>query len=845
MLKKTKWMRVLFILILLIILIGTYCWSCWQQFKHENGLDVQWRKISFNLQGISIKEFSLTQTLPFSHLSIKNDQMVLSWSTLRLNTLDINWQPSPPQSSSKHTENNIDLENFLDNLRWFPNTINVEKLSLSLPCSIGQCTIDGHLLLEKKKQDNQLISLQTILLHNNQQLSIHATLSQQQKQLRLEATSALNKQPFIQLSTQIAMKSLNQWQGQLNIFKLSNTQELLSWIQEWLPSGQALTEIPEAMELTAHWQLGYQKDITDIKPNQGYFNLEASFPNPWPIPQLGYIKGTIKTLIQFNNHFRIEQLDTDIALTNIDKKLLNKLPIDAKPDTVILKLKPLEITDVTPKADRALSIKLKIDGAVNALFMANAFIDTPQRHIELSDGLLQANTSKLNIENYHLLNARLSLPFTASINPQQTQFTLDSSALINLQQFNNPNISTKNVQIKLGNIHTELNYADKTLPLQYKLDGPLTITTSALTQQLLHPIGWNATGQFTLTNLQATFNGQLNNTAHLTTSLDASADFQKQLLINIKAPDIFLRGVNPFANTFKSWPETLEIATGKLNTHGSITIPFNNKPISATASVTYKGISGIYDRSEFLDLTGSTQIKLNNNTLQINAPSLIIKELNPGFTLGPLSFKGQYTAHLNALSQGKIDWETAELTLFSGKVWLNKGQLDLAKLPQSLNIQLSNIQIKDIFTAYPAEGLDGKGSLQGQLPIIISDKGITIKDGMLLAPQEGFLQFNSPQIQALGKSNPNMQIVTDALEKFNYTKLMTTVGYNQGKATLGLTIHGRNPDLKKGQPINLNINLEEDIPKLLTSLQLSDKVSEPIRKRVQERLQQNEHSSKN
>jgi len=39
-----------------------------------------------------------------------------------------------------------------------------------------------------------------------------------------------------------------------------------------------------------------------------------------------------------------------------------------------------------------------------------------------------------------------------------------------------------------------------------------------------------------------------------------------------------------------------------------------------------------------------------------------------------------------------------------------------------------------------------------------------------------------------------------------------------------------------GRPINFSINLEEDIPALLTSLQLSDRVSETIQRRVQERL---------
>jgi hypothetical protein len=55
---------------------------------------------------------------------------------------------------------------------------------------------------------------------------------------------------------------------------------------------------------------------------------------------------------------------------------------------------------------------------------------------------------------------------------------------------------------------------------------------------------------------------------------------------------------------------------------------------------------------------------------------------------------------------------------------------------------------------------------------------------------------------------------------------------------LALRLEGHNPNLEQGRPIHLSINLEEDIPALLTSLQLTDRVSDTIQRRVRERLQQ-------
>ena len=53
-----------------------------------------------------------------------------------------------------------------------------------------------------------------------------------------------------------------------------------------------------------------------------------------------------------------------------------------------------------------------------------------------------------------------------------------------------------------------------------------------------------------------------------------------------------------------------------------------------------------------------------------------------------------------------------------------------------------------------------------------------------------------------------------------------------------MRLHGQNPAIEQGRPIHFNINLEEDIPTLLASLQLTDKVSDIIQRRVQQRMRQ-------
>ena len=115
---------------------------------------------------------------------------------------------------------------------------------------------------------------------------------------------------------------------------------------------------------------------------------------------------------------------------------------------------------------------------------------------------------------------------------------------------------------------------------------------------------------------------------------------------------------------------------------------------------------------------------------------------------------------------------------------------------------------------------------------------MTIEQGYLAAREPGgHLQFRSESIRAFGRNNPALQLVSESLEDFRFTTLSSEVNYDQqGKLDLAMRLEGQNPAIEQGRPIHFNINLEEDIPMLLASLQLTDKVSDIIKQRVQQRM---------
>lgn len=844
MARTIKILRILLIVLLLLALATTYAWSRWQNLKHELGLEADWQGLGISFSGLTFKQLNLSQVSnDGSLITINSQNVVLSWSALNVKEMAVQWQQGDFVVSDKNQKDDtaFELDNLLDNISWTPNTIKIEHLTLKLPCATGQCNLTGAVTVLQEQQPDLPFSLQAELNKDDDQLTINADLYKQDQLLKLQLKTEFNQQPLLAINTQIDSQQLKDWQGQLNLYKIDDTQALFSWLHDWLPAQQAITEMPKAMQGNIEWQLHFPNGISDFRADNGFLDLDINMPNPWPIIKLGYLEGVMKTKVTLTNYRpRIEKLDTDLKLTNIDQNLLLQLPKDLQPETIRLKLQPLAITD--QQADRALTINLTTEGALNTLFTTNAFINSTAGEIQFTEGLLQANTNKISVTGYQLQNARFSLPFTASANRQQATINLDKSALITLQQLTSKELSAKNLQLSSSNLITTIDYANKD-DIKITATGPIKLVTSSLTQAILKPISWQLTGNLTTDKTQTSFTGKVTNGADLAADITLNTDYTKQLAITAKTPDLFFRNTNIFAKTFKDWPELLEIVNGKININGSLTIPFDNNPLKTNAVAKFSGLSGIYDRSEFRDLSGTANITLQNNRLKIASSDLALTEANPGFVMGPAQFKGDYTASVNNFTAGVVNWSKLELGMFTGEVWLKPGQLNLAKLPQQLDLQIRNLQLTDILKAYPTEGLDGEGILDGTLPVVITKNGIDVKDGKIGARKAGFIKFDSPSVKAMGQNNPNMKLVTDALENFQYSLLSSQVSYNQGTAILGLQINGRNPDVKNGQAINLNLTLQEDIPALMTTLQLSDRVSETIRNRVQKRLQQ--RSSKN
>ena len=221
-------------------------------------------------------------------------------------------------------------------------------------------------------------------------------------------------------------------------------------------------------------------------------------------------------------------------------------------------------------------------------------------------------------------------------------------------------------------------------------------------------------------------------------------------------------------------------------------------------------------------------------------PALTLDALNTGLPMGPLSAQLGYAASKARPAAGKLTVDQARMDVMGGQVSLDPGVLDLAAARHEMVLTIRGVRLDRLFEIYPAEGLRGFGTLDGRLPLTFAGGELVISEGEVDARKPGgFLQYRSDKLENLAASTPGMRQVAQALDDFQYDLLSADVTYGEGGILiLGLELQGRNPAVEEGRPIHLNIRLEEDVPALMASLQLSGQVSEVIQKRIQQRLLQ-------
>lgn len=852
--RRNVWLFVL-CLALLLAAFGGYGLYRWQQFKQAQGIvALELRNFSLAQRGLGIGAIrlrrrdadggELTAEIRGLSLALSSLTRPLPPRSLQIEHLDLELLP-PSASRDEQAEAALpSAEQLRSWLAWLPERIGIDSLALSAPCAAGICRKQGSFALQTKRNPSSADDLQAQLhlqleRHPNQ-LGINATVRRDAAGIHLDSQLTANRQPRLSLQGSLeAAGETDRLSGSLALNGLPEAPWLLDWLGDWVAhQAPELPELPEQVRLGASWALRLPSgwlERRDWRIAVGELRLSAEAPTPWPLFDWGRLQGRLDLAAHAEaGSWAPSSLVADLELQPASE-LLAALPAPLRSERIRLQIEPGAAADAStlPLRVRATSdgpLRLTLDSQLQAA-------TRPPLALHIAEARLQLQAARLDLAGWQLRTLAGDLRLSGDADQQSVRLAFAKGSQLSLARLGGvAQLTLDDLSVDPGG-HTLAAAFTPEQPTTLSASGPLALRAGRLTHPSVRPQGWRWSGQAKFSSGTLTLDGALRNDADLQLTTQLRHDPAGALRIAATLPEIFLRAGNPLAATLADWPALLELTTGRLQAQGTLDLAPNGAP-RAKANLVARSLGGIFDRTELSDLDARLALALERDRLRLDVDEASLQQANSGLVFGPLRFRGDYQADLARLGDGRLAWQTAETQVLGGRFWLEPGALVLDGSEQSFSAHLRGLQLPLLLQAYPSEGLAGTGVIDGDLRLRHGPQGFSVDQGNLAArPPGGALQFRSPQIQALGQSNPAMRLVTEALDDFHYDLLTSDVRYaSDGTLLLGLRLHGRNPALEGGRPINFSINLEEDIPALLTSLQLSDRVSETIQRRVQERL---------
>ncbi|WP_028238544.1 intermembrane phospholipid transport protein YdbH family protein [Stutzerimonas azotifigens] len=839
--------------VVLAAAIGAGAHRAWQSLKADLGIhDLQWSQLRLGWKSIRLGELEFLAATDAGNFTLEARQLELTLERLLpaprlgrlgIETLQVRQQRSAAPGMAEDTSL-PDIDVLVQDLaRWLPLQVAIERFQLALPCPTGFCEEQGGIRLEHSGNLPASAQLFAHLDHAGRRLSLELDASGLLAgQTDLGLRGFIDGEPRLSLNNRIERRPDGRhWQGSLALARLPEAAWLQAWLGRWLSPGMALpVGPPEDMRLGGGWALrvpGSVQRWEDWRALEGDASLALHLPTPWPVPGLGLLQGELElNASQREEGWTLGALQAALDLQP-DPASLAELPPALRPGRLALEAR----SESGNEADAPLRVPVKSTATnaagLNATFEGTLLADRQwPPTVQLQQAHLRAELPPWTTPELTASSIRGDLRLQGGLASDRLELRLEKGSRVTLGPLQLPSagISAERVQADVSGLGLSFTPPDQ----RWQVAGPVDLTAGRLLHAELRPLPWRWQGRVTADPARSSLQGRLTNEAGLAIDTEVEQPAGGALSGQFRLGELFLRGGNPFAATLQAWPELLQLDSGRVSAQASLSLPPQGAS-SGSLQLDARGLSGIYDTTELNGLQGSLALTWDARQLALEVPELHLEEANPGLSLGPLQVRGRYRAPLAEPAAGVLGWDLAELRLLGGHTWLERGSLDLARQEHSLHVQVRDLSVDALFAAYPAEGLNGSGTLDGAFTLGLGPQGPTVNQGRLGArPPGGVLQLRSPRIQALGRSNPAMRLVTEALDDFHYQVLTSDVRYAaDGRLNLGLRLEGRNPALEGGRPINFNIDLEENIPALLTSLQLSDRVSETIQKRVQRRLQ--------
>ncbi|MEH6503621.1 MAG: YdbH domain-containing protein [Cycloclasticus sp.] len=267
---------------------------------------------------------------------------------------------------------------------------------------------------------------------------------------------------------------------------------------------------------------------------------------------------------------------------------------------------------------------------------------------------------------------------------------------------------------------------------------------------------------------------------------------------------------------------------------GRVIVDINeNKTNIRAVDVSLKDIQGVNAMGTFegVQLRLSSPLRRSTQHGAIKFDTLLaslngeVDELNMGVKLNDVAFNSViYDRHSDW--QLKLPLMTAKL--FSGAMEIRDEDINFNKEIQ-INVLLKQVDLSELIATQQVEGLQTTGKMSGSIPIRYANGQVQVLDGTMRSVEKGKIRY-STALSESGDLNEQLKLTLDVLENFDYSSLNSKIVYDADTLLLESSIVGKNPDIKNGQTINLNLNTEVGLKGAVEVMRIQSGIDSRIEK---------------
>ncbi|MBU3003106.1 intermembrane phospholipid transport protein YdbH family protein [Paraglaciecola arctica] len=466
-------------------------------------------------------------------------------------------------------------------------------------------------------------------------------------------------------------------------------------------------------------------------------------------------------------------------------------------------------------------------------------VDASQLHTPLSAILKFSNNthklevSDLKLDSLHLasLGSQFSVEYQIA-NPIKIQAVVDTSGIqlddlkllkttsqltASGETLNNLQLNIDTELLQLSHPETKVQKIHNQLTLNLKELSDLSFTgnsnfTGITAQNIkLQPITMAHSGQVSWPETIVSSDHEINLEQGFSIRLQ-----QQQSDINLQVVQQDVIGLQSIVSQLDN---ALTIKQGDLSANIDFTLPEKGEELSAQGEVDVQNITASYQDYELSNISYQTPLTFDSAGLQISESSLHIDSVDAGVPIEDLN--AQLIANNSVFRLQQVRGQ-----IFNGR--FSTSQLWLDGRDQQFNVKFQNIDLAEVIALQQQPGIKITGTMDGDLPMVINKKGISIDEGWASSLSGGKLTIvDNPSFESIKQQQPQLAL----LENLDFTQLESNVKLTpDGWMFFDFALQGNNPDKK--QSVNFNYTHQENIFSLLESIRLVNSVGNNIEQKI-------------